>query len=56
MMLHRHFSVEKSENITTTADLFQIKKEEEDFVSDIFRPDEEQPKRRGRPKKAKTEE
>ena len=52
MMLHRHFSNEENKNITTTADLVRENKKEEEFVSEIFRPDEEQqPKRRGRPKK-----
>lgn len=50
MMLHRHFEEEKKKNLTTTADLTK----NEEFVSDVFPPDEdvvETPKRRGRPRK-----
>lgn len=50
MMLHRHFEEEKNKNITTTADFL----ENEEFVSNVFPPDEnsmEKPKRRGRPRK-----
>ena len=49
MMLHRHFENEKSVNMTTTADVSQ-KNEGEDFVSEVFPPEEEKPKR-GRRKK-----
>ena len=48
MMLHRHFETEPSENMTTHAVLQGEKKEE--FVSEIFPPEEEKPKR-GRKKK-----
>ena len=52
MMLHRHFEdTEKSENMTTLEVLNGGEKEE--FVSEIFPPDEAKPKR-GR--KKKTEE
>lgn len=50
MMLHRHFENEKQENMTTLADLIPVEKEGE-FVSEVFPPEEVQPKRRGRPKK-----
>lgn len=46
MMLHRHFEKEKEENMTKSEDLGK----QEEFVSDIFPPNEA-PKRRGRPKK-----
>lgn len=53
MMLHRHFEAEKEKNITTLADVTPHEKEE--YVSEIFPPDEETPveapKRRGRPAK-----
>lgn len=50
MMLHRHFEAERErEKMTKTADLTP---HEEEFVSEVFPPDEEAPKRRGRPKKA----
>jgi len=51
MMLHRHFEREKQKNMTTLADMTSGAKEE--YVSDIFPPEEpvEAPKRRGRPKK-----
>lgn len=52
MMLHRHFENEKSNNMTTLKDV-SLNKEGEDFVSEVFPPDEEKPKR-GR--KKKTEE
>ena len=47
MMLHRHFENEKKRNENMT------RLEPEDYVSDVFPPDEETeaPKRRGRPKK-----
>ena len=48
MMLHRHFEAER-ENMSKTAD---VKPQDEEFVSEVFPPDEETPKRRGRPKKA----
>ena len=48
MMLHRHFEAERDKNITTLADVTP----KEEFVSEVFPPDEkEAPKRRGRPKK-----
>lgn len=52
MMLHRHFEKEsQKKNMTTLADVTA----KEEFVSDVFPPDEkavEAPKRRGgRPKK-----
>ena len=55
MMLHRHFEKERHENMTTLADLTSAAKEEE-FVSEIFPPEEpvEAPKKRGR--KPKTAE
>jgi len=56
MMLHRHFEAEKNKNITTLADV--TPHAEEEFVSEVFPPDEgpgEAPKKRGRPPK-KTEE
>lgn len=46
-MLHRHFEQEKEKNITTLKDV----EPKEEFVSEIFPPDEEAPKKRGRPKK-----
>lgn len=52
MMLHRHFETEKSKNMTTLADVTPGAKEE--FVSEVFPPDEEPveaPKRRTRTKK-----
>lgn len=52
MMLHRHFEAEnaKNENVTTLADVAPTPKQD-DFVSEIF-PPEDAPKRRGgRPKK-----
>lgn len=53
MMLHRHFEQGRPENMTTLADLTSGAKEEKEFVSEIFPPEEpvEAPKRRGRPKK-----
>lgn len=48
MMLHRHFETEHRENMTTRKVLKGEGKEE--FVSDIFPPEEEKPKR-GRRKK-----
>ncbi len=49
MMLHRHFEAGKEQkNITKLADVTPHK---EEFVSEVFPPDEEAPKRRGRPKK-----
>lgn len=49
MMLHRHFEVQKNENITTLEDVTP-----KAYVSEVFPPDEEPveaPKKRGRPKK-----
>lgn len=46
-MLHRHFEQAKQKNITTLKDV----EPKEEFVSEIFPPDEEAPKKRGRPKK-----
>ena len=48
MMLHRHFEDEKRKNMTTLEDLNGGEKEE--FVSEIFPPEQEKPKR-GRRKK-----
>lgn len=49
MMLHRHFETEKEKNITKLEDVAP----KEEFVSEVFPPDDpvEAPKRRGRPKK-----
>lgn len=47
MMLHRHFEKENEQNMTTLKDVTQ---NDEEYVSEIF-PPEEAPKRRGRPKK-----
>ena len=49
MMLHRHFEAEKNKNVTKLKDVTPTA-EEEEFVSEVFPPDEA-PKRRGRPKK-----
>lgn len=50
MMLHRHFEADKEyKNMTKLADVTPHK---EEFVSEVFPPDEEAPKRRGRPKKS----
>lgn len=49
MMLHRHFEAEKQKEMTTLAD---VTPHEDEYVSEIFPPDEDEaPKRRGRPKK-----
>lgn len=53
MMLHRHFENEKSKNMTTLKDV-SLTKEGEDFVPEVFPPDEEEKPKRGR--KKKTEE
>ena len=45
MMLHRHFENEKNKNVTTLADVAPKPKTDE-FVSEIF-PPEDAPKRRG---------
>ena len=55
MMLHRHFENEKSNNMTTLADTRKIE-EGEDFVSEVFPPEEEAKPKRGRRKKVETEE
>lgn len=47
MMLHRHFEKENEQNMTTLKD---VTPKDEEFVPEIF-PPEEAPKRRGRPKK-----
>lgn len=47
MMLHRHFEAEKEKNVTKLADVSGEEKEE--FISEIFPPDEA-PKKRGRKK------
>lgn len=44
MMLHRHFEAENNKNMTTLRDL--NKNANEEFVSEIF-PPEDAPKRRG---------
>lgn len=44
MMLHRHFEAENNKNMTTLRDL--NKDANEEFVSEIF-PPEDAPKRRG---------
>ena len=49
MMLHRHFEQGHNENMTTLKDV--TPHEDEEFVSEVFPPDEEAPKRRGRPRK-----
>lgn len=52
MMLHRHFEEQKrKENMTTLADVAPSK---EEFVSEVFPPEEpkEAPKRRTKAKKA----
>lgn len=53
MMLHRHFSEQKDQNVTTLSDVTpKVKKEK--YVSEVFPPNEESeeaPKKRGRPKK-----
>lgn len=57
MMLHRHFEEQKNKNITTLADM-NPKAEKDEYVSEVFPPDEEPveaPKKRGRPKKAETD-
>ena len=51
MMLHRHFEEQNKKNLTTLKDV-SMKEKDEEFVSEIFPPDEASPKRRGRPKKA----
>ena len=52
MMLHRHFEENNNHNLTTLAD---VTPHREKFVSEVFPPEEkiseEQPKRKGRPKK-----
>lgn len=50
MMLHRHFEADKNKNMTTLADLSGS---EEEFVSEVFPPEEpvETSKKRGRPRK-----
>lgn len=50
MMLHRHFEHEHNENMTTLKDV--TPHIETEYVSEVFPPDEEAPKRRGRPKKS----
>ena len=52
MMLHSHFETEKPKNMTTLADLNESGKPEE-FVSEIFPPNEEAKPKRGRPRKNK---
>ena len=49
MMLHRHFESEK-QNVTTFTDTRPVG-EKEEFVSEIFPPEENQQKKRGRPRK-----
>ena len=55
MMLHRHFESDKSKNMTTFSDVREIN-EGEDFVSEVFPPEEEAKPKRGRKKKVETEE
>lgn len=52
MMLHRHFEQGRPENMTTLADV--TPKAEEEFVSEIFPPEEpaEAPKRKSRSRKS----
>ena len=49
MMLHRHFEQGHNENMTTLKDV--TPHIETEYVSEVFPPDEEAPKRRGRPRK-----
>ena len=51
MMLHRHYETEPNENMTKLADVTPTAREE--FVSDIFPPEEpvKAPKKRTRSKK-----
>lgn len=53
MMLHRHFEAEKNKNITTLKDVTP----KEEFVSEVFPPQEEEQEKpkRGRKKKTETE-
>lgn len=46
MMLHRHFEAEKNDNVTTLEDVTPKPKKKDEFVSEIF-PPEDAPKRRG---------
>lgn len=52
MMLHRHFESAnaKNENVTTLADVAPTPKQDE-FVSELFPPEEPTKRRGGRPKK-----
>ena len=50
MMLHRHFEAEKNKNVTTLEDVTPKPKQDE-FVSEIFPPEEPTKRRGGRPKK-----
>lgn len=52
MMLHRHFEEQKTENMTKLKDVSVS--EEEPFVSEVFPPDEQAPKR-GRKRKTENE-
>lgn len=55
MMLHRHFEADKEKNVTKLADVSPDGNE--DFVSEVFPPDEEQTEtpKRGRKKKTETD-
>lgn len=46
MMLHRHFEAEKNKNVTTLEDVTPKPAKKDEFVSEIF-PPEDAPKRRG---------
>lgn len=50
MMLHRHFEEQKKQNMTKLED---VSPKIEDFVSEVFPPEDDAgaPKRRGRPRK-----
>ena len=50
MMLHRHFEEQKKQNMTKLED---VSPKSEDFVSEVFPPEDtaEVPRRRGRPRK-----
>ena len=55
MMLHRHFEAEKNKNMTTLQDLTPAAREKkEEFVSEVFPPEEpaEASRKRGRPRKS----
>jgi hypothetical protein len=51
MMLHRHFEAEKNKNVTTLEDVTPKPTKQDEFVSEIFPPEEPTKRRGGRPKK-----